>query len=446
MRTLCKVFKPCQKRKKKADLAKQTHCKQHQVKKSAVLSYNKAKHQSTNLFVTCCMIHFVRIKIIHPLQRYIHDSRSVGITLLICTAISLILANFGFWQEGYRNVWSDSFNGTIDHNMHIGLLLLPNSPVVLINDGLMTIFFFLVGMEIKRELLTGELASIKKSLLPVFGAIGGMLVPALLFSLVNKGTAGMQGWAVPTATDIAFTLGVASLLGNRIPVGLKIFITALAIIDDLGAIIVIAFFYGGQLQLWYLAGCATIVLILWLLNRSKIKFGIAHWLLGLLLWYCMFHSGIHATVAGVVFALMVPTSLLSKLEIKFHKPVYFIIMPVFALANTAIAFSSNSLHELNTPLSWGILAGLCLGKPLGICAACYFLVQKKIADLPRGVNWHKMIGAGLLAGIGFTMSIFISTLAFTDATQQDIAKISVLFASFIAMSVGFFWLKFEKHA
>lgn len=390
------------------------------------------------------MIHFVKRKIIHPLQQFMLDSRAIGITLLACTAISLFLANIGFWQEGYRNMWQATFDGTNDHHAHLGFLFIPNSPLLVINDTLMAVFFFLVGMEIKRELLNGELSSIKKSSLPIFGAIGGMLVPALLFTLFNKGTASMQGWAVPTATDIAFTLGVASLLGKRIPVGLKIFITALAIIDDLGAIIIIALFYGGELQRLYLLGCGSIVFILWLLNRNKIKFGILHWILGLLLWYCMYHSGIHATVAGVVFALMVPVSYLTKFELKFHTPVYFIIMPAFALANTAIALPSSSFHALNTPLSWGIIAGLCLGKPLGICAACYFLVKKKIADLPRGVNWHKMIGAGLLAGIGFSMSIFISTLAFTDPAQQDIAKISVLLASLLAMLGGFLWLKFER--
>ena len=390
------------------------------------------------------MIHFVRRKIIHPLQQFMHDSRAIGITLLACTAISLFLANIGFWQEGYRNMWQATFDGTDDHHAQLGFLFIPNSPLLFINDALMAVFFFLVGMEIKRELLNGELSSIKKSSLPIFGAIGGMLVPALLFTLFNKGTPSMQGWAVPTATDIAFTLGVASLLGKRIPVGLKIFITALAIIDDLGAIIIIALFYGGELQRLYLLGCGSIVFILWLLNRNKIKFGILHWVLGLLLWYCMYHSGIHATVAGVVFALMVPVSYLTKFELKFHTPVYFIIMPAFALANTAIALPGGSFHALNTPLSWGIIAGLCLGKPLGICAACYFLVKKKIADLPRGVNWHKMIGAGLLAGIGFSMSIFISTLAFTDPAQQDIAKISVLLASLLAMLGGFLWLKFER--
>ncbi len=390
------------------------------------------------------MIHLVRRKIIHPLQRYIHDSRSVGITLLACTALSLILANFGFWEEGYRNFWSSTFDGTANHHLHIGILQVPNSLLLLINDGLMAIFFFLVGMEIKRELQTGELSSIKKSALPLFGAVGGILVPALLFSLFNKGTEGVQGWAIPTATDIAFTLGIASLLGKRVPVGLKIFITALAIIDDLGAIIVIAFFYGGQLHIIYLVGVVVIVAILWLLNQTQMKFGIIHWLLGICLWYCMFHSGIHATVAGVVFALMVPTKLLSTLELRFHKPVNFIIMPVFALANTAIEFPENSINALNSTLSWGIIIGLCLGKPIGIVSACYFIVKKKIGELPRGVNWHKMIGAGLLAGIGFTMSIFISTLAFKNVNQQDIAKIAVLIASFLAMIIGFFWIKLEN--
>lgn len=309
----------------------------------------------------------------------------------------------------------------------------------------MTLFFFLAGMEIKRELMIGELASIKRSILPVAGAVGGMLVPALLFTLINNGTAYQQGWAIPVATDIAFTLGVASLLGKRVPIGLKIFITALAIIDDLGAIIIIAFFYGGQLHMLYIFGCIVIIAGLWALNRSQIKFGMLHWLLGILLWYCMYRSGIHATVAGVIFALMIPAHMLSRLELTFHKPVYFIILPVFALANTAIALPANTLYLLNNSLNWGIMAGLCLGKPMGICAACYFLVKTKIASLPGGVNWHKMAGAGLLCGIGFTMSIFISTLAFTNPAQQDIAKISVLIASMLAILGGYGWFIFEKN-
>jgi len=397
-----------------------------------------------NESVILTMLHFVRRKLISPIRHFIHDSRSVGITLLACTLISLALSNMGFWQEGYRSFWSDSFDGTHEHHTALWFLSLPNSPLLMINDGLMAIFFFLAGMEIKRELVTGELSSLKRSALPVFAAIGGMLVPAICFSLFNKGTEAMSGWAIPTATDIAFTLGIASLLGSRMPVSLKIFLTALAIIDDLGAIAVIALFYGGQLNGMYLAVSALICLLLWFLNRQKITFGWIQYLLGIILWYCMYHSGIHATVAGVIFALFVPVASLAKLEDALHKPVNFLIMPVFALANTAILLPQNGIQAIATPLSWGIITGLFIGKPLGIFGMGYFLVRKKIAELPRGVNWHKMAGAGILAGIGFTMSIFIATLAFPDTSQQDIAKISVLIASFLAMCVGFVWLRFEK--
>ena len=387
---------------------------------------------------------FVHTRLLHPLKQFMHDSRAIGITLLACTAVSLIAANWGSWGEAYRNMWNIGFDGSSNHHAHLGFLSLPNSPLLFINDALMALFFFLAGMEIKRELVCGELASIKQSALPVIGAIGGMLVPALIFGLFNKGTAYMSGWAVPTATDIAFTLGIASLLGKRVPVALKIFLTALAIIDDLGAILVIALFYGGEIVFGYLIGAIAVVMLLWLMNRRKMAFGVLHWLLGIVLWYMMFNSGIHATVAGVIFAFMVPVPKLEAFELKFHTPVYFIVMPIFALANTAIGIPENSLQALNSSLSWGILFGLCLGKPLGITAACYLLVSRKLADLPSGTNWYKMIGGGLLAGIGFTMSIFISTLAFTNAADQDIAKISVLLASLIAMLAGYVWLKQGK--
>lgn len=389
------------------------------------------------------MLRLVKRKIIHPLQRFIHDSRSVGITLLLCTGISLLLSNTGFWKEGYRGFWSDSFNGTELHYFTIGLLSFPNSPLLVINDFLMSIFFLLAGMEIKRELLTGELSSLKKSALPVFAAIGGMLIPAVLFSLFNKGSGYMSGWAIPTATDIAFTLGIASLLGNRIPVTLKIFLTALAIIDDLGAIVIIALFYGAQLHVWYLLAAILITVLLWFIAKKNKGFGWMQWLMGLALWYCMFHSGIHATVAGVLFAFVMPADKLTKLELALHKPVYFIIMPVFALANTAILLPENSIHILSGSLSLGVMAGLCIGKPLGIFLLCYFMVKKKIADLPRGVNWHKLAGAGMLAGIGFTMSIFIATLAFDNNALQDEAKIAVLLASLISILAGYFWLRYE---
>jgi NhaA family Na+:H+ antiporter len=384
---------------------------------------------------------FVHTRLLHPLKQFIHDSRAIGITLLVCTAVSLVAANWGSWGEAYRSMWNISFDGSLNHHAHLGFLSLPNSPLLLINDALMALFFFLAGMEIKRELVCGELASIKRSALPVVGAIGGMLAPALLFGLFNKGTPFMTGWAVPTATDIAFTLGIASLLGKRVPVALKIFLTALAIIDDLGAILVIALFYGGEIAFGYLIGAIAVVVLLWFLNKRKMAFGWLHWLLGIVFWYCMFNSGIHATVAGVIFAFMVPVPKLEELELKFHTPVYFIVMPIFALANTAIGIPENSLQALNSSLSWGIIIGLCIGKPLGITTACYLLVSRKLAELPSGTNWYKMMGGGLLAGIGFTMSIFISTLAFTNTADQDIAKISVLLASLIAMLSGYVWLR-----
>ncbi len=388
---------------------------------------------------------FVHSRLLHPLKQFIRDSRAIGIILLICTAVSLIAANWGNWSEAYRTMWNISFDGSVNHHIHLGFLSLPNSPLLVINDALMALFFFLAGMEIKRELVCGELASIKRSALPVIGAIGGMLVPALFFGLFNKGSAYMTGWAVPTATDIAFTLGIASLLGKRVPVALKIFLTALAIIDDLGAIIVIALFYGGEIVFGYLMGAIAVVALLWFMNKRKMTFGWLHWLLGIVLWYCMFNSGIHATVAGVIFAFMVPVPKLEELELKFHTPVYFIVMPIFALANTAIGIPENSLQALNSSLSWGIIIGLCIGKPLGITTACYLLVSRKLATLPSGTSWYKMIGGGLLAGIGFTMSIFISTLAFTNPADQDIAKISVLLASLIAMLSGYLWLKKQRN-
>ena len=391
------------------------------------------------------VFNFFRTTFVHPLKEFINDSRAIGITLLFTTFISLVLANWSVTGDWYRQIWHFSFDGTDAHHLHIGFLVLPNSVLLLINDFFMAVFFFLAGMEIKREMAEGELSTLQQSILPVAAAIGGMLVPAIIYSQFNKGTEFMNGWAVPMATDIAFTLGVASLLGNRIPVALKIFITALAIIDDLGAIAVIALFYGGQLQFIYLLLSALVVFIGWLLQKYKVPFGWYNWCLGLLLWYFMFNSGIHATVAGVVFAMMIPTHLLHQLELKFHHYVYFLIMPVFALANTAILIPPNSTSALNSSYSWGIIAGLLIGKPLGIFLACFMLIKNKISVLPTDTNWYKLIGAGILAAIGFTMSIFISTLAFTKTEEQDIAKIAVLIASVLAMIIGYLWFKFERN-
>lgn len=381
---------------------------------------------------------------IDPLVTFIHDSKSIGIVLLIATALSILLANINGISSNYISLFHWSIDGTNHHAFDWGIFHLPNSILVIINDLLMAVFFFIAGMEIKRELVTGELASIKQSILPVVAAIGGMLIPALIYSQFSRGTTFMNGWAIPMATDIAFTLGIASLLGNRVPVALKVFITALAIIDDLGAIVVIALFYGGQLKILYLILSAVIMIVLLSLQKNRVKIGWYTWVLGLALWYTMFNSGIHATVAGVLFAFTIPVKKLAELELRFHTPVYFIIMPLFALANTAIVFPEEGLAALNNSFSWGIMAGLFIGKPLGICLACYWLIKQKWANLPSQTNWHQLIGAGILAGIGFTMSIFISMLAFSDNIVQDIAKIAVLVSSVLSMIVGYIWLAAKK--
>lgn len=374
---------------------------------------------------------------VNPLLEFFNDSRSIGIVLLACTCISLVITNISA-GNGYTDLWQTELPFIHD-------LYLPHSLLHWINDGLMAVFFFLVGMEIKRELVEGELSSVRKALLPVVGALGGMLFPALIYVLFTKNTTFTGGWGVPTATDIAFSLGIASLLRKRVPVALKVFLTALAIIDDLGAILVIALFYGGAIKIVFLIATAVIAAVILLLNYLKLKFGILQIALGLVLWFCMYNSGIHATIAGVIFAFLVPTQLLSNYENKLHHLVYFLIMPVFALANTAIIIPSAGLAVLNSAMPWGIMAGLFIGKPVGILTATFILVRLKKGDLPEQTNWGQMAGAGILAGIGFTMSIFISTLAFTDASARDIAKIAVLAASFLSMIVGFTWLRFSKN-
>lgn len=387
------------------------------------------------------MFHYLKNKYLNPLKEIVHDSRAIGIVLLICTFLSLVISNIPSINTHYINFWHFTFSKSAEHSIQIGIFSLPNSILVIINDFLMAFFFFLAGMEIKRELTNGELASFKKSFLPIIAAIGGMLFPALFFVIFNLNTNYIHGWAIPTATDIAFTLGVASILGKRVPLALKIFITALAIIDDLGAIIVIALFYGSHLNLAYIITSCVIILVIYLLNKYKIKYGIYQIIASILLWYCMFNSGIHATVAGVIAAMFVPESSLSKLEIKLHTPVYFFILPIFALANTAIIIPDNFLNLLNTSLSWGVIIGLVIGKPLGIFLASIISIKLKIAQLPAKTNFIQIIGAGILCGIGFTMSIFISTLAFTEVEEQNIAKIAVLLASSIAIILSFVWFQ-----
>lgn len=369
---------------------------------------------------------------VNSFLEFIHDSRSIGIVLLACTIISLLVSNVLDGQS-YLNFWQQNFH-------FFEPLHLPHSLIHWINDGLMAVFFLLAGMEIKREMLEGELSTLKKSLLPLSGALGGMLVPALIFLLFTTGTDFTRGWGIPMATDIAFSLGIASLLGKKVPMALKIFLTALAIIDDLGAILVIALFYGTTIKIYFLSACVLITAIILVLNKRNVAFGLLHFFLGLLLWYCMYNSGIHATVAGVLLAAMIPLAHLKHLEHTLHNPVYFIIMPLFALANTAIIIPEGGFGILNSALPWGIMLGLLIGKPVGVLLATWLMVKSKLAELPSNTSWRKMAGAGMLAAIGFTMSIFIATLAFENKELQDISKIAVLTASFVAMLGGYCFL------
>lgn len=374
-------------------------------------------------------------KIVAPFIYFIQDSRAVGIILLCCTALSLLLAN-SLAAPSYLNIIHSTLSFSITSPIH-----LPQSFLHWINDGLMAFFFFMAGMEIKRELSSGSISTFSKAILPLVAAVGGMLVPATIFFLFNKGTAFAGGWGIPMASDIAFSLGIASLLGSRAPLGLKIFLTALAIIDDLGAIAAIALFYSAAIHWWYLLGAAIILVILLVLLRFN-RFGWFNYLLGILLWYFVYNSGIHATIAGVLFAALIPVDQLHHIENRLKMPVNFIVLPLFALANTAIIFPEQIGNSFQSTLSWGIILGLVMGKPLGIFCTCFIAVKMKWGQLPDHTSLRHILGAGLLAGIGFTMSIFIASLAFTKGPIIDIAKIAVLTGSGLSILMGITWIKY----
>ncbi|WP_343702292.1 Na+/H+ antiporter NhaA [Chitinophaga sp.] len=379
-------------------------------------------------------------KLLSPIFQFLSDSRAVGIILISCTVISIIIANSP-WEAAYTGFFNTLFDPAGGHHYDLKGLHLPNSWLLWINDGFMVLFFFLVGMEIKRELTVGELKSIRKSLLPVLAAVGGMLAPALIYSIFNAGTPFSHGWGIPMATDIAFSLGILSLLGNRVPLSLKIFLTALAIIDDLGAILAIAIFYTEELHLVYLYWGAGILALLLVLNLLKVKNLFCYFIPGIILWYCVFNSGIHATIAGVLLAFCIPLDKINALEHTLHDPVNFIIMPIFALANTAIHFPPDVLQAFAHSVSFGVIAGLVIGKPLGIFLLCFIAVKLRLASLPSGTGWKQLLGVGMIAGVGFTMSIFIATLAFGDAETQVVSIMSVITASLIAALAGFIFLK-----
>lgn len=414
-------------------------------------------------------------------NRFLHNESIGGILLLICAIISLVCANVpelnflhDIWkQDAGISIGSFSLNMKIEH---------------WINDGLMAIFFFVVGLEIKREMLVGELSSFKHAALPIFAAVGGMIVPALIYSLFNGGTPSANGWGIPMATDIAFAIGILSLLGNRVPVGLKVFLTALAIVDDLGAIIVLAIFYPTHaLHFDMLLYAALVAGFLYLLNRNKVRGTLFYIIPGVVLWWLILQSGIHATIAGVILALTIPSKtlinevrfsvrmkyllqkfkdvsnseievlanphqqhiihqmdnhieeinpLMHKFESALHPWVTFAIMPIFALANSGVELSGGLMQDSIPPVAIGIFLGLFLGKPIGIFLFSLISVKLKFAELPSGTNWKQVFALGMIAGIGFTMSIFIDSLAFDDQNLVNIGKAAILGTSSIAAIFG----------
>jgi NhaA family Na+:H+ antiporter len=371
-------------------------------------------------------------KALNPLRLFISDSRFIGVLLVGCTIISLVLSN-SVNGNAYRSIF------TADPRFDLPLHL-PETPLSWINNFLMAFFFLFAGMEIKRELTLGELSSFKKAVLPFGAALGGMVVPALIYSCFNINSDFSNGWGIPTATDIAFSLGIASLFGKRVPGNLKILLMALAIIDDLGAIVVIALFYGNDIHLTFLMLALLAYGLLWFCNYLKIKPGIVHVLLSLLLWYFIFNAGIEGSITGVLVAFAMPVNALPKLEVLLHKAVNFFILPLFAVANTAIIIPHDIAGALNNTISIGVIAGLVIGKPVGIFIFSRIMLSIKIAKLPTNTNLKQLFGMGSLAGIGFTMSIFTTSLAFDGDTFKDIAKIAILLSLVLSMTMS--WMYF----
>ena len=377
----------------------------------------------------------VQQKLTRTFQDFFNSEKSSGVLLLACTALSLFAANAADGQD-YLDFWQTPVAGM--------------SLAHWINDGLMAIFFLLIGLELERELYVGELASVKKALLPIVAALGGIVTPAATHFAFNAGTATQAGIGIPMATDIAFALGALALLGSRIPAQLKVFVVAFAVIDDLGAIVVIATFYTAQLSLAHLAGALFVWGALLALNlRWRVMTLWPYLLGGALLWWLMLASGIHATIAGVMLAFAIPFSARSedaqspshRLEKILHRPAAFLILPIFALANTAIVIGPDWLAELSSANGLGIRAGLVVGKPLGITLFCSLAVAAGLCRLPSGLGWRHVFGAGLLGGIGFTMSIFIANLAFPgNAPEINAAKMAILVASLASGILGLLWL------
>ena len=365
-----------------------------------------------------------------------------GLMLLFAAVSALIISNSAL-SEDYFNFLNIHFSIGVDN------FALDLSIIHWINDALMAIFFFIVTLEIKREFLHGELSRPKQALLPIIGAIGGMLVPALIYIIINlENSNTLKGWAIPSATDIAFSIGVLSLLGSRVPISLKVFLTALAIIDDLGAIIIIAFFYSTELNYFYLFMISLSFSILLLFNKFGVKSFLPYIFVGIFLWFFTYQSGVHATISGVLLAFTIPHrskekdfSLLLKLEHIMSPYVAFGIMPLFAFANAGVSLSNMTFNSILTPIPLGIMCGLFFGKQFGVFLFSYVSVKTNLAEMPNNSNWIKFYGVGILTGIGFTMSLFVGNLAFYNDIQHiDGVKIGVLTGSLLSTLVGYFWL------
>ncbi len=379
------------------------------------------------------------MKLTETFARFAKSEQFGGVLLLGCTVVSLALANSPL-SAAYIDVW----------HLKLGPLSLEHW----INDALMAIFFLFIGLELERELYVGELSKLRNALLPAFAAVGGMVAPASLHFALNGGLATQAGFGIPMATDIAFALGVLALLGNRVPAALKVFVVAFAVIDDLGAIVLIATAYTAEISAAWLAAALATWSLLFLLGRPMRVMALAPYLIGgAFMWFCVLNAGIHASIAGVMLAFAIPFSAREqlqspshRLEHRLHKPVAYLILPLFALANTGVPVDSEAIAQLATANSAGIALGLLIGKPLGVSLLCMLAVACRVSSLPEGIRWSHIVGAGMLGGIGFTMSIFITNLAFaSSANVIDSSKLAVLAASLIAGILGFIWLRLSDH-
>jgi len=380
-----------------------------------------------------------------PFKWFFKLEAASGLVLLIAAIIALVISN---------SIFSELYFSTLEQYLFIGInnFGLKLSVHHWINDLLMAIFFFFVTLEIKREFIQGELSNLKKALLPIIGAVGGMVIPAFVYIVINFGNEEtLNGWAIPSATDIAFSLGVLSLLGSRVPISLKIFLTALAIIDDLGAILIIAFFYSGDLSISYLSLILISYIFLLVLNKFGVKFFLPYLLIGSFMWFFTYMSGIHATIAGVLLASTIPHrvkekdfSLLIKLEHAISPYVAFMIMPIFAFANAGVSLGGLSLSSLMQPVPLGILLGLFVGKQVGVMIFSFIAVKSGAAEMPNNSSWLSLYGVSVLTGIGFTMSLFVGNLAFAENIQYiDGVKIGVLAGSLLSTLLGYFILLFS---